>query len=466
VTPAPNGTSDEDLDDPASGLRAPSCVCPGCSAVGANDGDGYCKACGARLPPTDPCDAPPSDLPTKAPVDARRLDEVAATLGFPEALAVVRSVLDLAERFERAGLSWRPVASDLVIDPRGGLYVAELRGVQKIEPPLRFEVERVLHALGLIFVPHPMVQGPPRLVRLLMPHRSLGARRLWSVADARAALDEIEPLVALPPDAARGVAEVSDIGLKRERDEDATAVASGTSAANEPWSVLVVCDGVSCSSNAATASTIAATTARDALAHHARSGDIDFEAAPWAVAAAIQAAHIAVCAEKVERGATEPPGTTIVVALVYRGQLTVGWVGDSRAYWLTSDGAELLTRDHSWVNEAVATGRMTESDAAREPLAHALTRCLGPLEVGETLEPVEAEVRTRKLVGPGHVVLCTDGLWNYYPDPGALANLVQSARGVDAGTTTASRIARHLVNHAVARGGGDNVSVAVYVHDV
>ncbi len=418
-----------------------------------------------RLPPVELCDAPPPDLPMDPPANAKRLHEIARSLRFDAALAIVRGALDLAERFERAGLSWRPVASDIAVDASGELYVAELRGVQKLDPPLRFDVERVLHALGLVFVPQPMVEGPPQLLRLLMPHRSRAAKKLRSVAEARAALAAIAPLLPVPVLNDDRVGDLTDIGLKRERDEDATAVASGRSTANEPWYVLVACDGVSSSSHAGSASRIAATTARDALAHHARSGDIDFEAAPWAVNAAIRAGHIAICAENLEHGVEGPPATTIVAALVYRGQLTVGWVGDSRAYWLTNDGAELLTHDHSWVNDAVATGKMSEGDAAREPLAHALTRCLGPIERGDTSTPVEPDVRGRSLVGPGHVVLCTDGLWNYYADPVALANLVRGACGVDEGKTTAARIARHLVNHAIARGGGDNVSVAVYIHD-
>jgi serine/threonine protein phosphatase PrpC len=57
-------------------------------------------------------------------------------------------------------------------------------------------------------------------------------------------------------------------------------------------------------------------------------------------------------------------------------------------------------------------------------------------------------------------VLCTDGLWNYFPTAPDIALLVESA---GPGANTAS-IARILVNHALARGGGDNVSVAVYAH--
>jgi serine/threonine protein phosphatase PrpC len=175
---------------------------------------------------------------------------------------------------------------------------------------------------------------------------------------------------------------------------------------------------------------------------------------------AIRAAHVAVCASHIEHGDTAPPGTTLVAALVHKRRLTVGWIGDSRAYWVSPSGSELLTHDHSWVNETVARGEMSESDALAAPLAHALTKCLGPLEVGDgkgKIEEVDPDIRVRQLPGPGHVVLCTDGLWNYFPSAPEIALLVRSAG--DGAAPEA--IARVLVNHALAKGGGDNVSVAV-----
>lgn len=87
------------------------------------------------------------------------------------------------------------------------------------------------------------------------------------------------------------------------------------------------------------------------------------------------------------------------------------------------------------------------------------TKCIGPLEVDSDgkINAVDPDIRVRPLTGPGHVVLCTDGLWNYFPSAPEIAVLVRSA-GEGAG---AAAIARVLVNHALAKGGGDNVSVAV-----
>jgi serine/threonine protein phosphatase PrpC len=173
---------------------------------------------------------------------------------------------------------------------------------------------------------------------------------------------------------------------------------------------------------------------------------------------AIREAHEAVAAAPIAYGDDPPPGTTIVAALVVQRWLTVGWVGDSRAYWIGQNDAELCTRDHSWLNDVVSRGAMSEADAAVSPFAHALTRCLGPLETGcEPFADVHPDVMSMALPGPGHLILCSDGLWNYLPHALAVAEVVRLA-GPHADATA---VARLLVCHALAAGGGDNVSVAV-----
>jgi serine/threonine protein phosphatase PrpC len=219
--------------------------------------------------------------------------------------------------------------------------------------------------------------------------------------------------------------------------------------------VLVVCDGVSSSTHAEKASAIGARVCCDTLARFAREGDTSPVGRERAVATSIRAAHAAVCAHIFEpRLDGEPPGSTIVAALVVEGRVIVGWLGDSRAYFVGAKGGEQLTRDHSWLNDALARGDMTEEEALRQPLAHALTRCLGPLEVDSGLGFVEPDVRTVKVEGRGAVILTTDGFWNYYPSGAHVAKLVE----LDAPTRA---IAERLTNHALACGGHDNITVAV-----
>jgi serine/threonine protein phosphatase PrpC len=318
-----------------------------------------------------------------------------------------------------------------------------------------FNAKRVLEAL-VSLLPLPCGFGTPELVRLFLPAWNSSTPKTCSVVAAREVAERAEA-VSLQR-STKTLAELCDPGLRRNHNEDSTGIAQGETA-GEPWSVLVVCDGVSSSTHAEQASNIAAKVATSALAHFARSGDIMHEGVSSAVLAAIRAAHLAVCTSGIEYGDGAPPGTTIVAGVIFRKRLTVGWVGDSRAYWVSDQGAELCTTDHSWVNDTLARGEMTEAEAMASPLAHALTRCLGPLETGDgSVRDVEPDVRSKALPGPGHVVLCTDGLWNYFPTASLVAGLVRDA-GVAADP---SAIARFLVCQALSQGGGDNVSVAVY----
>ncbi len=61
------------------------------------------------------------------------------------------------------------------------------------------------------------------------------------------------------------------------------------------------------------------------------------------------------------------------------------------------------------------------------------------------------------------MILCSDGLWNYYPSAADVASLVRAAQSL--GERSPNAIARYLLNHALAAGGQDNVTVMVYAHD-
>ncbi len=74
----------------------------------------------------------------------------------------------------------------------------------------------------------------------------------------------------------------------------------------------------------------------------------------------------------------EGMGTTIVAALLSAdGQVVIANVGDSRAYSFVSGKAKLVTVDHTWVNQQVLAGEMTEREARVSPFRNLLMRSLG-----------------------------------------------------------------------------------------
>lgn len=238
---------------------------------------------------------------------------------------------------------------------------------------------------------------------------------------------------------------VSDRGLRHHRNEDSFALHAQT---ESDVRILIVCDGVSSSANAGDAARTAASEACAQLQHAvARQLDAS-EALRHAFASALTAVRALPGATSSQQ---DTPSTTMVAALVQDDTVTIGWRGDSRAYWLDADASRQLTTDHSWINEVVTSGEMSEEEAMRSDNAHAITRWLGA-DCDEDSEPSITEFA---MPGEGHLLLCSDGLWNYAPQPGRLAELVSLAEG------EAAARARHLVEFARASGGRDNITAVL-----
>ncbi|MFD6953166.1 serine/threonine protein phosphatase [Nocardiopsis sp. TSRI0078] len=245
---------------------------------------------------------------------------------------------------------------------------------------------------------------------------------------------------------------VSDRGLRHKRNEDAMAIRVVEADSPRAPGVVcaVVCDGVSSSPRSDEASRITAETGVAVLADQVRGGADPREATGAAMTRA---------AEAVARIADSPgsaPACTFVSAVVdpATGTVTVGWVGDSRAYWLSggpsSSASALLTKDDSWSEAMVQMGTLSREEAMRSANAHALIAWMGA-DSGE----IDAHISTVTPTGPGAVVLCSDGLWNYYPGARDLTDAVPEAgaRPRDA--------ARAYVSLALQAGGKDNVTVVV-----
>ena len=150
-------------------------------------------------------------------------------------------------------------------------------------------------------------------------------------------------------------------------------------------------------------------------------------------------------------GEGDGPETTVVVALCRGGRVAVGWVGDSRAYLVGPDAAEPLTVDDSWAEEAVRSGEMPRKQAMLDKRAHLVTQVLGMRD-----QQVDIHVVERELPEDCALLLCSDGLWNYFLESGELANALRQHNSGD----TLS-VCRYLVDAANERGGQDNVTVAL-----
>ncbi|MGW9503807.1 PP2C family protein-serine/threonine phosphatase, partial [Streptomyces albidoflavus] len=258
-----------------------------------------------------------------------------------------------------------------------------------------------------------------------------------------------------------GAAAVSDRGLRHHRNEDAFALAEAALPDGSPAVVAIVCDGVSSATRPDEASLAASRAASEALVASLGQGAHPQTAMHEAIVAAARAVDD--LAEERPADAEAPrqnaPACTIVGAVAAGGLLVVGWIGDSRVYWVPADRegpVARLTEDDSWAAQMVAAGLMNEAEAYADSRAHAITGWLGA--DAYELDPHTASFKPDR---PGVAVVCSDGLWNYAESAEEMA----AALPADA-LTRPLHSAQVLVGHALDGGGHDNVTVAVVPFDV
>ena len=146
-------------------------------------------------------------------------------------------------------------------------------------------------------------------------------------------------------------------------------------------------------------------------------------------------------------------GTTVNAVLIHNNLATIANVGDSRTYLWRQGEITLLTSDHTVVNEMLKSGTITPEQAQTHPMRHILTQAVGGKEALAKIDIVQ-----RPLQVGDKLLLCTDGLWQAYPDLAELAaRMAQAKRPGD--------LCWQLVTEANQRDGSDNISaVTVYVH--
>ncbi len=244
------------------------------------------------------------------------------------------------------------------------------------------------------------------------------------------------------------LAGVTDRGVRHHRNEDAMAIAV-VPTADGPVRVAVVCDGVSTSSRPDEAACAGARAAVLVLLAAVRGGEDLADASARAVKAAQRALDDLAGAEL-----ANAPSATFVSAVLTSHEVIVCWLGDSRAYWLDAGGqaeARQLTTDDSVGAELVSKGLLSEAEALASPQAHVVTGW-----IGADLREAEPHLARISPAGPGAVLVCSDGLWNYRTDAAGLASMAMPAALTDPRAAASA-----LVTFAIEAGGADNVTVVI-----
>ncbi len=205
--------------------------------------------------------------------------------------------------------------------------------------------------------------------------------------------------------------------------------------------LFAVADGVGGNEQGEVASALAIETL-----FHTYYGD-DTTEVPNALKRAVRKANEAVYERGLSQSEDRAMGTTLVAGVIRGTTLTIGNVGDSRAYLFRGrTQSTQISKDHSLVAEAVRAGQMTAEDAKKSRQRNVITRALGQRQ------KVDVDIFEVDLMDNDVVLLCSDGLHGIVDD----AEMKQVAQAL-----APDEAANELIDLANNRNASDNVSAVI-----
>lgn len=235
-------------------------------------------------------------------------------------------------------------------------------------------------------------------------------------------------------------AAITDVGCEREINEDRYAVLD-----SHLGKVWLVCDGMGGCLGGELAAQLAIDAIRRSLDSHVH------EDPAQALLTAVQEANRVIVLRR-QNPAFSSMGTTIIAAMISGDKIVLAHAGDSRAYLVRGENIQQLTVDHTYVQDLVERGQITEEEALSHPQAHVLTRCLG----SEPRLTVDCQSFWSWKVEEGEpvdtLVLCSDGLYSLVSEDEVAGQIA---------VKTPHQACTDLVDLAKNRGGYDNITVAI-----
>ena len=253
------------------------------------------------------------------------------------------------------------------------------------------------------------------------------------------------------------LASQTDVGIKRATNQDNHI----TKRYSKKTSLCVVCDGMGGAKGGEEASKIASKSFVDYMDTFLelyvgnKRDKVTAKEIKQALLTALDVAN-----EKVYKYAQAHPlmkgmGTTIVATLIIEKTIFILNVGDSRAYFLKGNKIEQITKDHSYVQYLIDSGRMTEEEALTSDKKNIITRAVG------TEKYVDGDIYKQTVTEGTFVLLCTDGLVKHV-DNETICDIVSNdynASNIDEIGLTVR--AKKLIDKANELGGSDNITVVL-----
>jgi len=239
----------------------------------------------------------------------------------------------------------------------------------------------------------------------------------------------------------------TDVGLKRDHNEDSLLI-------SQELGLFAVADGMGGHAAGEVASKTATSMildfvgrmSQDQVLTREQTAQEGLNAGEKILYLAIAEANRRLCDLSEENPAYFGMGTTIAAVYLAGELVHIGHVGDSRVYCYRDNGLDILTQDHSWVNEQLQKNVLSQEEARNHRWRNVITRALG------NRADVEVDLKTIQVAEGDILLICSDGLTTMVPDS-------QIAKCIQAIGQDLDRIGDELIRMANEAGGHDNISL-------
>ena len=225
----------------------------------------------------------------------------------------------------------------------------------------------------------------------------------------------------------------SDVGKKRKINQDSFGTAK-----NDWGEIFIVADGMGGHKGGEVASKITV----DHMCNEFKLASSDTSPAVF-LERSINSANEVVSSKAKEGPDYEGMGTTVVAVIIKDEEAHIGHVGDSRVYIFRNSQPCFITKDHSFVQDLVDQGLISEEEAEDHPKKNRILQAIGT-------GSVKPDIITKKLYKGDHILMCSDGLSGEVKQ----SELIRELR-----SSEPMKACKNLVDLANDRGGPDNITV-------
>jgi protein phosphatase len=216
--------------------------------------------------------------------------------------------------------------------------------------------------------------------------------------------------------------------------------------------VMVVADGMGGQNAGEVASAIAIDTVQEMFSPNQMSADVfdKSDAIKSFLKKVISECDVRIKKRTKEDPSTDGMGSTIVIAWLIDCKLYIAWIGDSRAYsFVKNKGTPRLSKDHSYVQQLVDAGAITDEEAMTHPNSNVITRSLGDISQKAKADVVEYDIEDDQIV-----LLCSDGLCGVCKDE-EIGGIIEEE------CSDLHKCKESLTTAALAAGGSDNITISL-----